>query len=114
VRSLLASLLPLVGDRPLALVLGVLEDKDAAGMLAALLERVERAWFVAPPSPRALPPAALDSLARQLGLGSAACEPSSARALAQARGWARERAGAVLVTGSVYLAGEVLAEGEWR
>jgi dihydrofolate synthase/folylpolyglutamate synthase len=114
VRSLLESLPPLVGGRPLALVLGVLEDKDAAGMLAALLGRVRQAWFVAPPSPRALSPAALASLARQLGFDAGACEPSSARALLQARGWARERGGAVLVTGSVYLAGEVLAEGGWR
>ena len=44
---------------PLALVLGVLEDKDAAAMLAALLPSVQRAWFTAPPNSRALSPAAL-------------------------------------------------------
>ena len=74
--------------RPLALVLGVLEDKDAAAMLAALLPLCERAWFTAPPSSRALSPAALQSLARQLGFEASACEPQPARALAQARRWA--------------------------
>jgi dihydrofolate synthase / folylpolyglutamate synthase len=97
--------------RPLALVLGVLEDKDAATMLATLLPRCERAWFTAPPSSRALSPAALQSLARQLGFQESACEPRPARALAQARRWAREHGGAVLATGSVYLVGELLAQG---
>jgi dihydrofolate synthase / folylpolyglutamate synthase len=109
-RALASSLPPLIGRRPLALVLGVLEDKDAVGMLQALLGICERAWFTAPPSPRALSPAALQSLARQLGFERAACEPSSQRALAQAQQWARERGdGAVVATGSVYLVGDLLA-----
>jgi dihydrofolate synthase/folylpolyglutamate synthase len=93
---------------PLALVLGVLEDKDAAAMLAPLLEVCERAWFTAPPSTRALSPAALQSLARQLGFDAVACEPKPARALAEARSWAGEHGGAVLATGSVYLVGDLL------
>jgi dihydrofolate synthase/folylpolyglutamate synthase len=93
---------------PVGLVLGVLEDKDAAGMLAPLLEMCERAWFTAPPSARALSPAALQSLARQLGFEAASCEPEPSRALAEARSWARERGGVVLATGSVYLVGELL------
>ena len=96
--------------RPLALVLGVLEDKDAASMLRALLGRCERAWFTAPPSSRALSPAALESLARQLGFDTVVCEPQPARALAEAQRWARERGegAAVLATGSVYLVGDLL------
>ena len=90
-------------------MLGVLEDKDAAGMLAPLLAVCERAWFTAPPSARALSPAALQSLARQLGFERVACEPSPRRALAEAQRWARERGGAVLATGSVYLVGDLLA-----
>jgi dihydrofolate synthase/folylpolyglutamate synthase len=97
--------------RPLALVLGVLEDKDAASMLRALLGVCERAWFTAPPSSRALSPAALESLARQLGFDTVVCEPEPARALAEAQRWARGRGAgaAVLVTGSVYLVGDLLA-----
>jgi dihydrofolate synthase / folylpolyglutamate synthase len=110
VGALVESLGAVIGERPLALVLGVLEDKDAASMLGALLGRCERAWFTAPPGARALSPAALQSLARQLGFESAASEPRPAQALAEAQRWAQERAGAVLVTGSVYLVGELLAE----
>ncbi|HEV7528945.1 MAG TPA: cyanophycin synthetase [Solirubrobacteraceae bacterium] len=109
VRALVRSLPDVLAERPLALVLGVLEDKDAAGMLAPLLAVSERAWFTAPPSARALSPAALQSLARQLGFDRVACEPSPQRALADAQRWAGERAGAVLATGSVYLVGDLIA-----
>jgi dihydrofolate synthase/folylpolyglutamate synthase len=109
VRALVQTLPALVGERPLALVLGVLEDKDAASMLGLLLGLCRRAWFTAPPSGRALSPAALQSLARQLGFEAVACDPSPSAALAEAQAWARERAGAVLATGSVYLVGDLLA-----
>jgi dihydrofolate synthase/folylpolyglutamate synthase len=75
VRALAESLGELLGARPVALVLGVLEDKDAASMLGVLLGVCERAWFTAPPSSRALSPAALQSLARQLGFDAVDCEP---------------------------------------
>lgn len=101
----------LLAGREAALVMGVLEDKDAAAMLARLLPRFGRAWFTAPPSARALSPAALASLARQLGFERAVCEPTPARALRSAREWAVERGGgaAVVATGSVYLVGDLLA-----
>ncbi|HYM45176.1 MAG TPA: Mur ligase family protein [Solirubrobacteraceae bacterium] len=116
VAALVESLPAVIGGRRPALVMGVLEDKDAVSMLRTLLPLCERAWFTAPHSSRALPPAALQSLARQLGFHAVACEPRPERALAQARLWAREgsRAGrgedarAVLATGSVYLVGELL------
>ena len=79
VAALVESLPEVLGGAPIALVLGVLEDKDAAGMLAALMPLVERAWFTAPPSSRALSPAALQSLARQLGFERTACEPRPAQ-----------------------------------
>jgi dihydrofolate synthase / folylpolyglutamate synthase len=111
VAAVVESLPELLGSRPLALVFGVLEDKDAAGMLAALLPLCERAWFTAPPSQRALPPATLLSLARQLGFEQATCEARPATALAAARSWARARSGgaAVLACGSVYLVGDLWA-----
>ncbi|HYM54156.1 MAG TPA: cyanophycin synthetase [Solirubrobacteraceae bacterium] len=109
VAALAEALPELIGGRPLALVLGVLEDKDAAGMLAVLLGLCERAWFTAPPSSRALPPAALQSLARQLGFDASACEASPSQALDEARRWALQHDGAVLATGSVYLVGDLLA-----
>jgi dihydrofolate synthase / folylpolyglutamate synthase len=102
--------LPEAFDRAPALVLGVLEDKDAAGMLRLLLPHCRRAWFTAPPGPRALPPAALLSQARQLGFEDAVCDPRPARAFAAARDWALEHGTGVLATGSVYLVGELLAD----
>ncbi len=109
--ALVQALPDVFGDRPVGLVLGVLDDKDAASMLAALLPMCERAWFTAPPSSRALSPAALQSLARQLGFDAVVCEPQPGRALAAARRWARERGedAAVLATGSVYLVGDLLS-----
>jgi dihydrofolate synthase / folylpolyglutamate synthase len=109
IAALVESLPEVLQGRPTALVLGVLEDKDAAGMLAALLGVCERAWFTAPPSSRALSPAALQSLARQLSFDAVACEPTPWRALEEARRWAAQRGGAVLVTGSVYLVGDLLS-----
>jgi dihydrofolate synthase / folylpolyglutamate synthase len=109
-RALIQTLGELFGDRPVGLVLGVLEDKDAASMLKALLAICERAWFTAPPSSRALSPAALQSLARQLGFDAVVCEPQPGRALAEAQRWAHERGegAGVLATGSVYLVGDLL------
>jgi dihydrofolate synthase/folylpolyglutamate synthase len=110
VWALVESLPELLGPRPVALVLGVLEDKDAASMLSVLLGVCERAWFTAPPSSRALSPAALQSLARQLGFDAVDCEPQPWQALVQARRWAHQRGddAAVLATGSVYLVGDLL------
>ncbi|HEY2180855.1 MAG TPA: cyanophycin synthetase [Solirubrobacteraceae bacterium] len=107
-QALARSLPAVVGARGVALVLGVLEDKDAAGILQALLPLCERAWFTAPPSERALSPAALQSLARQLGFERASCEPSAWVALTAAQEWARAHDAVVLATGSVYLVGELL------
>jgi dihydrofolate synthase / folylpolyglutamate synthase len=110
VEELVRSLPDVLEGRGVALVMGVLEDKDAASMLAALLPVCERAWFTAPPSPRALSPAALQSLARQIGFDAVECEPRPERALERARGWAGEESDrrAVLATGSIYLVGELL------
>lgn len=115
VAALLQSLPEILDGRAVALVIGVLEDKDAANMLAALLPICERAWFTAPPSPRALSPATLQSLARQLGFDAVACDRSKIvqhpeRALVEAGRWAGEHPDgrAVIATGSVYLVGDLL------
>jgi len=112
VASLAGSLPELLRGRRLGLVLGVLEDKDAASMLGTLLPLCERAWFTAPPSARALSVAALQSLARQQGFENVVCEPRPRVALDLAWEWARDQpeARAVLATGSIYLVGELLGE----
>jgi dihydrofolate synthase / folylpolyglutamate synthase len=110
VAALVPSLPEITGDRAIGLVMGVLEDKDAASMLGGILPLCERAWFTAPPGSRALSPAALQSLARQLSFDAVACEPQPWRALQAAGRWADERADerAVLVAGSIYLVGDLL------
>jgi len=126
VAGLTESLREVIGPRHLGLVLGVLDDKDAAGMLRLLLPLCTRAWFTAPPSRRALPPAALQSLARQQGFENAICEPRPRRALAAAQSWASELTsvrsrrrvrtrgvgGAVLAAGSIYLVGELITRAD--
>lgn len=110
-RVLVGSLAEMLGERPLALVMGVLEDKDAASMLRHLLPVSARAWFTAPASARALPPATLQSLAHQIGFDASECEPRPSAALAAAQQWARGVPGAVvLATGSVYLVGALLEQ----
>ena len=52
-------------------VVSVLDDKDAAGMLRALLPHCEHVVFTRNANPRALPPATLASLCAQLGDGAA-------------------------------------------
>ncbi len=87
--ALVESLPELLDGHALGLVMGVLDDKDASTMLSNLLPLCERSWFTAPPGARALPPATLQSLARQLGFGETVCEPRPQRALEAARAWAR-------------------------
>ena len=110
IAALAESLPEFAAGRPLGAVVGILEDKDAAGMLRALLPHCARVWFTAAPTARTLPPPTLQSLARQLGFEEVACEPSPARALAAAQRWATEQApaGVVLATGSIYLVAGLL------
>jgi dihydrofolate synthase/folylpolyglutamate synthase len=106
----LAGALPdAVGTRRLIAVVSVLDDKDAAGMLRALLPRTAAAVFTAAPNPRALPPATLASLAGQLGGPQAEIVPDPRTALARARELAGPD-GAVLATGSIYLVADLLSE----
>jgi dihydrofolate synthase/folylpolyglutamate synthase len=106
--ALAATLPGVIGARPLVAVLSVLDDKDAAGMLRALLGHCAAVVFTASRNPRALPPATLASLAEQLGGPPAELVQDPAAALARARELAG-RDGAVLATGSIYLVADLLA-----
>ena len=76
---------------------------DAAGMLRALLPAAHAVVFTSNPNPRALPPATLESLARQLDFtGDAEVVGDPERALNRGRVIAGP-AGMVLATGSIYL-----------
>jgi dihydrofolate synthase/folylpolyglutamate synthase len=108
VAALAESLPQLTAGRRLVAVVSILEDKDAAGMLRALLGQTEAVVFTRNRNPRALPPATLQSLCAQLG--GPPCELVAEPRDALARG--RELAGAggvVLATGSIYLVADLLA-----
>jgi dihydrofolate synthase/folylpolyglutamate synthase len=109
IEALVESLPEFVAGRPLAAVIAILDDKDAAGMLRTLLPHCERVWFTAAPTPRALPPATLESLARQLGYDGTT-RPDPGLALEEARTWAAAQRpqGVALATGSIYLVAELM------
>lgn len=96
-------------------VLAVLDDKDAAAMLKALLPRLSAAVFTRAPNPRALSPATLADLAEKVGSTvPSEIEPDPRKAVRRARELAGEH-GTVLATGSIYLVAELLsAPGERR
>ncbi len=95
-------------DRPLDLVVGMLNTKDAVGFLTPLAPRARTLYAVTiPGEDNPLPAAAIATAARSVGL-SAEESPSIAAALgtiATHPGKAR-----VLICGSLHLAGTVLAE----
>jgi dihydrofolate synthase / folylpolyglutamate synthase len=107
--ALAAALDDIVGERPLVAVVSVLDDKDAAGMLRALLGKCTGVVFTASRNPRALPPATLASLAEQLGGPPSELVGEPHAALARARELAGPE-GAVLATGSIYLVADLVGE----
>jgi dihydrofolate synthase / folylpolyglutamate synthase len=98
-----------VGGRKLYAVVSILDDKDAAGMLRALLGKTEGAVFTSSRNPRALPPATLASLAEQLSGPPSEIVPDPRAAVARAQELAGP-GGAVLATGSIYLVADLLGE----
>ena len=70
---------------PLVAVVSVLDDKDAAEMLRALVPLCDEVVCTSNANPRALPPATLASLTEQLGGPPTRIEPDPHRALALAR-----------------------------
>jgi dihydrofolate synthase / folylpolyglutamate synthase len=92
---------------PVVAVLSILADKDAAGMLAALLPACQAVVLTSSHNPRALSPATLQSLTEQLGGPTGEIVPDPRAALDRARELAGEE-GAVLVAGSLYLVAELV------
>ncbi|MDY6923005.1 MAG: folylpolyglutamate synthase/dihydrofolate synthase family protein [Pseudomonadota bacterium] len=90
--------------RPLALIVGLLANKDAGGFFEAL-KPTAATVFTTPFEGMAAEPEALAAVARGHGLGATACG-SATEALERAL---RLGAGRVVICGSLYLAGEVLA-----
>jgi len=110
----LRSILEQRGQSGLVAVISILDDKDAAGMLAALLPLCEALVLTRTGNPRALPPPTLQSLASQLG-GPRESEivPDPRAALERAQTLATTLSGpdgVVVATGSIYLIADLLRE----
>jgi dihydrofolate synthase/folylpolyglutamate synthase len=106
--ALAAALPEVLGPRaPRILVASVLEDKDAAAMLAALLPLFHRVVFTRCSNPRSLSPGTLESLAAKLGGPPAVTVGDPREAVRVARDQAGPT-GAVVVTGSIYLIADLV------
>ncbi len=107
-RALAATLReqPVTG-RTLAVV-GMLADKDAAAVFAALRDEIDAWWACTPASPRAQDAATLATVLRaQVGAVPVRVQPDVHKALAEARSAARED-DRILVFGSFYTVAAVL------
>ena len=103
----LADALPeVIGDRPLTVVLSILDDKDTTAMLGALLPAAENVVFTRTSNPRALPPGTLAHLSER---PDAEVVGGPKAALERARELAGP-GGAVLATGSIYLIADLVRE----
>ena len=110
-RALVEALPELIGGAaPLVAVVAVLDDKDAASMLAELAAaRPVRVVFTRSVNPRSLSPGTLTSLWEQVGGAEAETVGDPRAALARAREIAGP-AGAVLATGSIYLIADLVRD----
>jgi dihydrofolate synthase/folylpolyglutamate synthase len=97
----------LARDRPVTLVLGMLANKDAAGVLRRLTPSVSRVVAVPVPGHDHHAPEALAALARGFGIPA-----DTAPALDAALDHINPGSGIVLIAGSLYLAGTALAANE--
>jgi dihydrofolate synthase/folylpolyglutamate synthase len=106
-KVLAVSLKDLAGKRPLALVAGLLSDKDAHGFFQALAPLVKKAWLVPLPGDRNMPMSQLRQGAVEAGLKDIA-ESTITAAQKEAAEWAIANDGVVCIAGSLVLAGEIL------
>ena len=104
-RALAASLRAYFPGRPVTFVIGVLADKDAGGILAALRPLAARVILTASANPRAAAPEALRALLPAGARVDTARSPQDALAMAIAE----DPHGIVCVAGSLSLIGDILA-----
>ncbi|MEZ3160838.1 folylpolyglutamate synthase/dihydrofolate synthase family protein [Microbacterium sp. BWT-B31] len=108
-RSLVAALREAFDFDEWGIVLGVLSDKDAAGIVAELAPVAAHVFATVPDSERASDAETIADLAEAAGLRTSV-HPDLADAADEARRWAAASARrAVVIAGSVVLAGQALA-----
>ena len=107
-RPIARSLATIAAGRPVTLVLGMLANKDASGVLRLLAPIVSRVMTVPVPSHACHDPAALAAVAKRFGVPA-----TTAASLEDALdAVAKEPPQVVLIAGSLYLAGEALARND--
>jgi dihydrofolate synthase/folylpolyglutamate synthase len=107
VAAFIADAVP--ADRPFHVVCGLLENKDAEGVVGALAGRSGTFHALPVPGHAHHAPARLMSAARGIGMTALGAKDPAAALGWIARHADKERPPAVLIMGSLYLAGEVLA-----
>jgi dihydrofolate synthase/folylpolyglutamate synthase len=95
-------------SRPLVLIVGMLSTKDTEGFLRNFSGLARRIVAVPIHAEKALPPAALAEIARNIGIPAVTAGDIEG-ALMLIRQLDLHPAPRVLITGSLYLAGEILA-----
>lgn len=96
--------------RPVILIVGMLDTKDASGFFSPFVDIVAHVETITiPDTPAALSAGALADAARHAGLAAAEA-PDLKTALARARLHAGMGGGRIVICGSLYLAGHVLAQ----
>lgn len=108
-QSVSATLAQVANGRPAHLILGMLSNKDATGLLAPFAPLAASFTAVPVPGHAHHDPADLAATARALGIPSAATAPDVPTALDSLH---TTEAPLVLILGSLYLAGEVLREND--
>lgn len=103
----------IAAGRPVVAVIGVLADKDASGMLDAILGGVKSLFVTTPDSPRALPASELARIAGEIGDRRVEVIERPREALAAAVREAGED-GLVICAGSIALIGELVHEAHER
>lgn len=102
----LRELLP--AGTPLGLIIGMCDDKDVDGFLAAFGNTPKYCWTTPLANPRGRRAADIAAAASRRGWPTEAMASADA-AWAAARDWAGNINGAICITGSIFLAGEILA-----
>jgi len=109
-RALAAALPEPLGEhRPIVLVVSVLDDKDAPGMLSPLLPVADSVVLTRCAHPRAIDPDELAAAASRLGARDVETQADPRAAVERASELAGT-AGAVVVTGSIYLIADLARE----
>lgn len=107
-KALAAFLKKFRGDKPVALICGMLSDKDAEGFFRLLRPVVDACVLVPLDSERNMPMDRLLAAAKAARLPAA--EGAMPDAVKNAKKWAKKNNGIVVAAGSLYLASAVLYE----